>query len=366
MILTLSARCLRSMLAPVGKGKKPSLDMLDLPRHTREVLGLSGLTLSTDLLAGADRARLEAIRERADRAGAACLLLIEYDPQNFGSNKEADVLAATTRARKVVEAAQILGCSAAAIKVMAPNDDAVLARVALALKPVVDRAEKLDINLLISPHDGLTGTSERVTELLKKVGGFRIGTYPDFQTAAGTAKPVDYLHRLTPYATGVCAATVKLTDPLTDEPPKSSKKVAEPAAAGKPAKGKAAKIEEEEAATPGGAAPKKGKKGAVPVPPPVELIADEDEIDEIDDAELDAEIAALMGEAIDDDLPPKLVALRHEPYDLYPLVEAIAAVGYDGPLSVDYRGTGDITEGILKSRDTLLALIARAKDKTAG
>jgi hypothetical protein len=93
---------------------------------------------------------------------------------------------------------------------------------------------------------------------------------------------------------------------------------------------------------------------------------EEDEIDDIDDEELDAEIAALMGEALDDDLPPKLVALRHEPYDLFPLVEAIAAVGYDGPLAVDYRGTGDLTEGIIKSRDTLLALILRAKDKTAG
>ena len=354
------------MLVPAGKGKKPALDMLDLPRHAREVLGLSGLTLSTDLLAGADRSRLEAIRERADRAGAACLLLVEYDPQNFGSTKEADVAAAVTRARKVVEAAQILGCSAAAVKVAAPDDDAALVRVAAALKPVVERAEKLDINLLISPHDGLTGNSERVTELLKKVGGFRIGTYPDFQTAAGTAKPVDYLHRLTPYATGVCAATVKLTDPLDDlPPPKPSKKVAEPAAAGKPAKGKGkvdeSKLEAEEAATPGGIL-KKGKK---PAPPPVEVAAvEEDEIDDIDDEELDAEIAALMGEALDDDLPPKLVALRHEPYDLFPLVEAIAAVGYDGPLAVDYRGTGDLTEGIIKSRDTLLALIARAKDKT--
>lgn len=356
------------MLVPAGKGKKPALDMLDLPRHAREVLGLSGLTLSTDLLAGADRARLEAIRERADRAGAACLLLVEYEPQNFGSAKEADVAAAATRARKVVEAAQILGCSAAAVKVAAPDDDAALVRVAAALKPVVERAEKLDINLLISPHDGLTGKSERVTELLKKVGGFRIGTYPDFQTAAGTAKPVDYLHRLTPYATGVCAATVKLTDPLDDAAlAKPSRKIAEPAAAAKPAKGKAkvdeTKLEAEEAATPGGAL-KKGKK---PAPPPVEVAEPEDdEIDDIDDEELDAEIAALMGEALDDDLPPRLVALRHEPYDLFPLVEAIAAVGYDGPLAVDYRGTGDLTEGIIKSRDTLLALIARAKDKNAG
>ena len=65
MILTLSARCLRSMLLPAGRSKKSQLDMLDLPRFTRETLGLSGVNLSTDLLVGADRARLESIRERA-------------------------------------------------------------------------------------------------------------------------------------------------------------------------------------------------------------------------------------------------------------------------------------------------------------
>ena len=50
------------------------------------------------------------------------------------------------------------------------------------------------------------------TELLKKVGGFRIGTYPDFETAFETSGKksegaVSYLHRLTPYASAVCAST---------------------------------------------------------------------------------------------------------------------------------------------------------------
>ncbi|MFO0856052.1 MAG: hypothetical protein U0640_01700 [Phycisphaerales bacterium] len=351
MILTLSARCLRSMLLPPGKGKKSQLDLLDLPKYTRETLGLSGVNFSTDLLAGADRSKLEAIRERADRSGCACLLLVEYEAQDFGSSNESTVGAATERALRVVQAAQILGCSAAAIKVKAPDDDTTLTRVAAVLKPVVERAEKLDINLLISPEKGLTERPDRVTELLKKVGGFRIGTYPDFEVAAAAKDPVAYLHRLTPYATAVCATTVKLIDPAGEpiavKPKKSAK-------AATPAKTETAEPAAEEPAT---GKKGKGKKAAAPPPPPE---PEPEEDPELDDAELD-ELEALIDEAIEEE-EPELVAWRHEPYDLAAMVNAISSVGYDGPLSIEYRGKEDVTQAIIQSRDTLLALIAAAKN----
>ncbi|MCX5689894.1 MAG: TIM barrel protein, partial [Planctomycetota bacterium] len=128
------------------------------------------------------------------------------------SKDEKLVLAAAQRMTNVVDAAHILGCSAASLKVEAVDDDDTLARVAKALKPIMERAEKVDINLVLAPHKGLTTKPERVTELLKKVGGFRIGTYPDFETAfeASGKKSegaVSYLHRLTPYASAVCAST---------------------------------------------------------------------------------------------------------------------------------------------------------------
>ncbi|MFO0833164.1 MAG: TIM barrel protein [Phycisphaerales bacterium] len=346
MILTLSARCLRSMLLPPAKGKRSALDILDLPKFTRETLGLSGVNLSTDLLVGADRARLENIRERADKASCACLLLVEHEAQAFGHSDESKVAGAVKRARAVVEAAQILGCSAAAIKVAAPNDEAAMARVAAALKPVVERAEKLDINLLISPHDGLTAKPERVTDLLKKVGGFRIGTYPDFEVASQSEDPVAYLHRLTPYATAVCAATVRLLDQPLPPP--------------KPAKQDNKKL----AASP--AAPAGGKKKTSSSEEDLEdamadiADVDDDEDEALDDAELD-ELERMIDEAIDDDAPPPLVAMQHQPYDLRPLVAAIANVGFDGPLSLEYRGTGDLTEALTQSRDTFLALLAEQK-----
>jgi len=207
MLLTLTASCLKGLLVPGPRAKKSKLDMLDLPAFTRDTLGLSGFNLSTDLLVGANLARLEAIRERADRASCSCLLLIEPDPQNFGSKDDKVALTASERMARVVDAAQILGCSAASLRVEAVDDDDALARVATRLRPIMERAEKLDINLVLSPHKGLTTRPERVTELLKKVGGFRIGTYPDFETAAAQKEAVNYLHRLTPYASAVCAST---------------------------------------------------------------------------------------------------------------------------------------------------------------
>ncbi|MFA6044062.1 MAG: TIM barrel protein [Phycisphaerales bacterium] len=260
------------------KGKKAGkLDLLDLPAFTRNDLGLTGLNLSTDLLAGADATRLVAIRERADRASCSCLLLIEPEGQSLAGSGAA---AATSRLLRVVEAAHILGCTAASVRIEAHDDDNAMTKVAAALKPVVERAEKLDINLVVSPGNGLTERPERVTELLKKIGGFRIGTYPDFEAASKAKDPAAYLHRLTPYATVVSAASLKFV----------------------PA----------------------GKK-AVPDPSP---------------------------QAVRDGL------LVHEPYNLKAMVGAIQAVGYDGPIALDYRGPGDVTLGLLLSKEAMLMALS--------
>ncbi len=268
MLLTLSASCVKPLLiSPKGK-KAGKLDLLDLPAFTRNDLGLTGLNLSTDLLAGADMARLVAIRERADRASCSCLLLVEPEAQSLTPT-------AMARLRRVVEAAQILGCSAASCRLDAPDDDASLTKAVNALKPVVERAEKLDLNLVISPGPGLTERPERVTELLKKVGGFRIGTYPDFEAASKSKDAAAYLHRLTPYATVVSASSVKFVS--------SSKKILEVSVQGV-------------------------REGFV----------------------------------------------VHEPYNMRAMIGAIQAVGYDGPVALDYRGTGDIVQNLLMSKEAML------------
>jgi sugar phosphate isomerase/epimerase len=268
MLLTLTAISLRSMLSR-GKSGKAKLDLLDLPQYTREELGLHGLNVSTELLAGVSRDRLERLRERSDKAGCACLLLIESDAHAFGDAGEAVGAAAIERLQKVIQAGHILGCNAVAVKIAAADEAPVFQRCAERLRKGVERAERLELNVLISPQPGLTATPERVTELIKKVGGFRVGTFPDFQAAAAAADPVAYLRRLTPYASVVSASTVKFV------------------------------------------AEKGGAEGEV----------------------------------------------KHDSYDLEPLVSAILSVGYDGTLAVEYRGTGDAKIGIMRSREALERLL---------
>lgn len=203
-----------SLIRP-GKGGKArpgtvaGVDLLDLPRYVQETLGLHGLNLTAGVLAGRDRGFLGSLRDQADKAGCACLLLVEEEPQAFGAASEKAAQAALERTAKVLEAAHLLGCNSAAVPVEAADDEESFELVGERLKRLMDRAERLEMNLLISPRKGLTADPVRLTELIKRVGGFRIGTYPDFQTAALSSDEPDlYLRRLVPYASAVSASTV--------------------------------------------------------------------------------------------------------------------------------------------------------------
>lgn len=330
MLFTLHASCLRSLLAPAD-GSRPKLALTDLPAYTKNTLGLSGLNLTTDLLAGADRARLEAIRERADKSGCACLLLIETNPLPLADPDPAVAGPAVERMKAVVRAAHILGCNSAALTLTGPATDAAQAFAVKRLKDIADPAERLDLNVLIAPTEGLTAVPEKVTEIIKKVGGFRVGTLPDFLSATKSKEPVAYLRRLIPYASCVTAVTIDF-DVQEFTPSKPAPKPA--------------------------AAPLPGDQAAPPADPELDV-----EDDDIDDAELDLELESLAEELGDageeeEELPREVFV--HKPFDLKPLIEAVLSVGYDGSLGIDYRGSGDVTIGISRSREALRMILAGA------
>jgi sugar phosphate isomerase/epimerase len=260
--------------AKAKSGPKSGIDLLDLPAFARESLGLHGLTLSTDLLAGVSRDYLEELRERADKAACACLLLVDPDPLPLAHADLAKAAAGVDRAGRVLQAAQLLGCNAAAISVEGNDDEPTFARAVERLRKAMAKAEHLQLNLLLAPARGLTQAPDRVAELLKKTGGFRLGTYPDFAAAAASDDPTSYLRRLTPYASVVCASTTTFTGPKGGDPGK----------------------------------------------------------------DVDAQVV-------------------HADYDLGPLVDAIQSVGYEGTLSIDFRGSGDPTLGVLRSKAILDAIL---------
>ncbi|MBL8887022.1 MAG: hypothetical protein JNK16_10195 [Phycisphaerales bacterium] len=390
MLLTLNASCLRSQLVPAA-GSAPALALSDLPQYTREVLGLGGLNLTTDLLVGADRRKLEQLRERADRAGCPCLLLIEAEPQKLAATDAATAEAVIGRMLRVIEAAQILSCTAAALRITADDSDAALQLVWPRLRKIVDRAERLELNLLVSPMKGLTAKADRVTDMIKKVGGFRIGTLPDFQFAfesTGSMEgAVTFLRRITPYASVVQASTTDFADPSPDAPPakpptkrarpsdedeeeleKAAKKAArspeppEEIETLVPAKGKK---KGKDAAKPADA-PKPGKskaEGKAPkaeTPPAPAAEEDDGEIEELDDASLEDLIADIFKSEGEEPPPPQEPLPVHKAYDLFKLVHAVASVGFDSTIAVDYRGGGDVTLGIRKSQRVLRAALDHA------
>ncbi len=203
MLLSL---CLQS-IRPLLTGRSPKLKLPDVPAFTRDVLGLNGLTLSTDLLKGSTRTDLELLRDRADKAACACLMLAEPDPLPFATEDFDLGTAAVNRAHQVLRAAQVLGCNSAAIHVKANDTEDNLERAIDRLREAVEFAERLEVNLLIAPYKGLTQKADRVTDLIKRVGGFRVGTLPDFLSAVDSGDAVVYLRRLTPYAAVVIAST---------------------------------------------------------------------------------------------------------------------------------------------------------------
>ncbi len=212
MLLTLAAGSLRSKLwLKPGRPAAGSMLLRDLPRYVRETLGLHGLNVSTDLLAGADVPQLDALRDAADKASCPCLVLVRPEPLPFFSGNDTKGDDAIERMTRVVQAAHRLGCNSAALFIAQDADEAEDDAFDLAaerIRKVMSVAEKREVNLLIGSGKGVTSDPDRLTDLIKRVGGFRIGTYPDYQTAAAAPDPLAYLRRLTPYASAVTASTI--------------------------------------------------------------------------------------------------------------------------------------------------------------
>lgn len=211
MLLTLSIATLRPLLIARGQSQ---LSLLDVPAFVRDTLGLHGLHLTTERLSGAKRADLEKLRDRADKAACSCLVLQETEPQHLAHVRSDVAQRAMERTRRVIEAAHVLGCNAAAVSIQGSDDDASFERACERIREVIETAERLEINLLLAPCEGLTADPDRVTELIKKIGRFRVMTYPDFAFAAATPDPIAYLRRLTPYAGAISASTVSFAGML--------------------------------------------------------------------------------------------------------------------------------------------------------
>jgi sugar phosphate isomerase/epimerase len=207
MLLTLATRSLAPLLDPSSKDEE-SLSLLELPDYAIRHLQLRGLNVPASTLAGWSLSDLDALRDHADKAGCPCLVLFEDAPLPFGDPDVNQREAAKERVRRLAAAAHRLGCNSLAVACEGPDTDETFEIAADEIKAAIQSVERLELNLLLEPAEGLTASPDRLTELIKRIGGFRIGSLPSFGHAASTGDLVGTLRKLAPYA-GAVHATVE-------------------------------------------------------------------------------------------------------------------------------------------------------------
>lgn len=206
MLLTLTARSLAPRLGARGP---MAVSMAELPRFVFQQTALRGLAVDTSLLKGWGLDRLESLRTQADQAGCPCLLLRESFPVASGHAPGGHFDEAMKRVDLVARAAHRLGCNALALQPDCPGaqaDDRAFDFHVAFYRRLIERLDRLEVNVLIEPAAGWLGTPQWHVELVKKVGGFRIGTLPTFEAACRTPDCVAALRQTAPYAGAVLAS----------------------------------------------------------------------------------------------------------------------------------------------------------------
>lgn len=205
MLLTLATRSFANVVS-AASGEDGQLSMLDLPAYAVNTLQLRGLNVGASMLSGWSLEDLDRLRDRADKAACPCLILIEENPLVINSDPQ-QCEAAVERIKRLAVAGNRLGCNAVSLRFEAPDNDEAFETIAQQLRTLMPAIERHELNILIAPWKGLTHDPARLTELLKRIGGFRIGSLPSFAHAAMFDDPRDVLRKLAPYA-GAIHATV--------------------------------------------------------------------------------------------------------------------------------------------------------------
>lgn len=211
MLLTLATRSLASKITTEANGAEGDVDafsLLDVPDYVIRYLALRGMNVPASMLSGWSLPDFDRLRDRADKAGCPCLVLIEDKPLPFAHADAKRRKKAADRVRRLATAAHRLGCNALAISFEAPDSDEAFELVATEVKEVMPEVERMELNVLLAPTEGLTHTPDRLTDLIKRIGGFRIGSLPSFGHAASTGDTIGTLRKLAPYA-GAVHATIE-------------------------------------------------------------------------------------------------------------------------------------------------------------
>ncbi len=203
LLVTASASAFADRL----RNEDDPLSLVDFPAFAAGEIGVRGVSLPASLLAGLTPSDLEAIRDAADKARCPALLLREDRPQPLADADIAIRNDATSRVQRLSRAASILGSAQLGISIEGKDDDERFELAASTVREAIHSINSFEVAVLLEAAPGVAGDPGRLTDLIKKIGGFRIGSLVDFRFAHDTGDFEGTLRRLAPYA-GTIFATV--------------------------------------------------------------------------------------------------------------------------------------------------------------
>lgn len=195
VLLTLAIQSLNPLI------EDGSQNVLDIPKITSEKLDLRGVMIDAKHLAGWTMESYDTFRNNADKAKSPCLLVRDNTPMDLLGSRELSL----ERIKRLSVAANRLGCNAIAITPVFPENQNEVDLIVEQVRTAMQGVERLELNLLLQPCDGMTSDADQHIEIIKQIGGFRIGALPTFESAGANGNGIESLRKLAPYAGGIVA-----------------------------------------------------------------------------------------------------------------------------------------------------------------
>ena len=195
LLLTLAIQSLNPLI------ESGSQDILEVPNLVSEKLNLRGVMIDAKHLSGWGQDSYDCFRNNGDKAKSPCLLVRDNTFMDLIGAQEAS----RERIQRLSVAANRLGCNAISITPTFPSDKNTHDHIVGQLREAMVDVERLELNLLLQPCEGLSSDPDELIEIIKQIGGFRIGALPTFSAASATGDGLEALRKLAPYAGGIVA-----------------------------------------------------------------------------------------------------------------------------------------------------------------
>lgn len=199
-----------------------TLEHLDFAKVTREAFGIEAVEYVNQFFKdkARDQTYLAEMKKRAADHGVKSLLIMVDGEGQIGAPQEADRVQTVENHKQWVDAAKYLGCHS--IRVNAGSSGSFEEQQKLAadgLRRLSEYAAKVDLNVIVENHGGLSSNGGWLAGVMKLVAMDNCGTLPDFGNffIRRGPNPEEYdryqgVEELMPYAKAVSAKTYDFDD----------------------------------------------------------------------------------------------------------------------------------------------------------